>query len=125
MGTDGRAKRRLIATPQQISSVAMSPDSTRIAFTVAGQLWAARSSGSGSHRMINGRGELARWAPGGRRVTLIDELGISAIDVRTGRRERIFVLPDRYDDQGAADYVWSPDGRFLAVGRHDWRTSLP
>ncbi len=115
-----------VANPQ------LSPDGTRVAFTrvnvdekrtgYEAAIWTVSTSGSEPPiRMTNGKHDgQPRWSPDGKRIAFVrggdkDETGKPkpsqiAILALTGGEARIITdLP-----KGAADPVWSPDGKRIA-----------
>ena len=134
----GGTPRKLFEAPD--STVAFSPDGTRIAFmrsnATAGEidLMVANSDGTGARRLTTRRGLFAdfriiRWSPDGKRVTTADVIendtsglphGLIEVDASTGVEKRI---PGRRWRQ-LMDFAWIPDGSGLFIAAQD-KTAVP
>jgi dipeptidyl-peptidase-4 len=113
-----------------------SPDSRRLAYLDAGNLWVIGADGSGRTRLASGADD-PQWAPDSTRIAYVHDNDLYAIRSRGGQ-------PVRYSFDGSPDtvngdpdwvyseeldmhhaYRWSPDGRQIAYLRFDQRPIAP
>ena len=117
MRVDGELQRRIAIPPaEHVLLPRWSPSGRWIVYeqaTEAGPfLWRVRPDGSAARRL--GGGELATWAPGGRRLAFTDGRDVWSMRPDGGGRRRLSRGPDGTDVGGLA---WSPDGRRIAIVR--------
>jgi Tol biopolymer transport system component len=89
------------------------PNGQRLAFSRAGQIYSARSDGTGLTRLTRGiRSSAPSWSPHGRRIAYLrasgDGFRIEVLDVQSKRVTRVATVSDK------ASFVWSPGGARLA-----------
>lgn len=128
-----RGTRRLLQNPfltrHEVTGLALSPDSRRIAFSVEGadpfheelfqDLWLIGADGHGLHKL--GHGASPNWAPQGRSLlategTDEDGRAILRYDAQTGARSILTVVPKGAGPDGYFGQArYSPDGQQIAV----------
>src|ERR1700693_6229485 len=103
-----------------IADVAISPDGTRVAYTVARadfeadryktSLWISATDGSDAKRVDDDeRARLMRWSPDGTKLAAIVGSGqISVADATSGATQKLG------PGGGVTAFAWSPDGRSIA-----------
>jgi Tol biopolymer transport system component len=118
MAPDGTGQRRIAITDEDLRNPRLSPDGTRLAFTLAversGQIFISGPDGS-NRRQVTTEGNNGRpcWSPDGSRLAFQSDRAGSfdvytiAADGTDGRR----ITADTASDWGAA---WSPDGTRIA-----------
>jgi Tol biopolymer transport system component len=125
ISVDGSGAKQLLAsTPPGSATPApnviepeVSPDGRQLAFAdIYDELWIANADGSGRRRLgsTTNQGEEPRWSPDGRRIAYLDPDAerLRILDVGSGA---VRTLALKGVLQSA--HAWSPDGRWLAVGR--------
>lgn len=128
-----RGTRRVLRNPflarNPVSALAVSPDGSRIAFSVEGRdefnadffqdLWLIGSDGRGMHRL--GHGAFPGWSPQGRSLLATDGSdqdgrAIFRYDTRTGAHQVLRAIPETADGDGYFGQArYSPDGQRIVV----------
>jgi dipeptidyl aminopeptidase/acylaminoacyl peptidase len=118
MSSDGSDVRRLTTADAedeyQFYRAEWSPDGTNLATTFDGNVWVIAVDGSGERNLtvLAQDALVPRWSPDGSRVmyaSLLDGADERIIPTDGGDFMRLPLTP-----QGG--HIWSPDGRFVAVG---------
>ena len=132
---DQTSEQALLTNQSQVTSYALSPDATRIAYSTSGQqLWVANSDGS--QRRSLGAGIAPAWSPNSQWITcmLTEDDGHSMlgsdlfiINIATAERLNISNTPDLFE----MNPQWSPDGAWIVfdtegrgqlfIQQVDWR----
>ena len=124
----GRHVRRITTGPEQVH---VSPDGTRVAFAVHGDIWMMPASGGEGVRLTSDKAqeEWPRFSPDGRSIAYQSDKGGSSnlylLDLKTRQSKQL-------TNHKANDFfhAWSPDGRSLIFtsersGNRDiWRLDL-
>ncbi len=100
-----------------LDSLTWSPDGTRIAYAAGGSIYVVGVDGSGQTQIAEGSN--AAWSPDGRTIAYLMGCDIR-MTTPEGEHDRSLVdlsavRPDAASCNGAADLLWSPDGRELAA----------
>lgn len=121
MNVDGTARVRLTSAPEKEIDAQWSPNGKLLSYTRQADdsgrkttIWTMRPDGTHKRRLA--AGQLARWAPDGRRIVfgrwIRDHASLFILDLRSHRIARLTNAP-LYDEPAG----WSPDGKTILFTR--------